>query len=368
MDSKFRILRLTLFIGPTSAPYNQFSLPILSRETQQITICTFFEPDITPPEGITLYKGDGTIWGFIRLLYSVLNTQTFDIVHVHYCHIGIMLVALNLFLGRPLQRALCTVHNSYPNYKLRNKLLFLPVFAAFPRVVTCSYSSYRSFPKLYKMLAGSRLRVIPNGMDINRVDNVIGTEKLTRESSIYKLVIVNRLVLKKNNLLALRVFCESFNQNNNLRLMVIGEGPLKEELKKEASIMGIDEYVQFTGLIPREEVYKQLADADLFLSTSKGEGLPISVLEAMACHCPVLLSDIPPHREIAEGVGFIPLVRPDDKARFVKEIKRFCNISPSERQNIGQKCRELVEERFKLAMMLEKYHSVYRELCGNKKH
>jgi glycosyltransferase involved in cell wall biosynthesis len=88
-------------------------------------------------------------------------------------------------------------------------------------------------------------------------------------------------------------------------------------------------------------------------------------MEAMACGRPVVLSDIPPHREIAEGVDFIPLIRPDDVAGFAREIKRFKEMSVPERTMIGQKCRKLIEERFSLPIMHAGYKKVYAKITGN---
>lgn len=82
----------------------------------------------------------------------------------------------------------------------------------------------------------------------------------------------------------------------------------------------------------------------------------------MACRCPVLLSDIPPHREIAAGVDYIPLIQPDDAVGFAQEIDRFGRMPRLERAKIGEQCRKLVEARFNLAVMLRGYETAYAQL------
>ena len=76
----------------------------------------------------------------------------------------------------------------------------------------------------------------------------------------------------------------------------------------------------------------------------------------------MILSNIPPHREIADGVDFIPLIQPDDVAGFAQEIKRFRQMPSSERVEIGGKCRKLVEERFSLTTMHKRYEEVYAQV------
>jgi glycosyltransferase involved in cell wall biosynthesis len=144
----------------------------------------------------------------------------------------------------------------------------------------------------------------------------------------------------------------------------MGDGPLRQALLDESREPGQGMRIEFTGLIPRVKVFEHLLAADLFVSMSRGEGLPVAVLEALACGCPVLLSDIAPHREIAEGVDFIPLVPSEDHAGFARELKRFAKMQPAERATLRRKCRELVEKRFSLPAMHAGYAEVYGQVTG----
>jgi glycosyltransferase involved in cell wall biosynthesis len=105
----------------------------------------------------------------------------------------------------------------------------------------------------------------------------------------------------------------------------------------------------------------------VFISTAKIEGLPYSVLEAMACRCPVVLSDIPSHREISNGSDFIRLVSSENIDGFAEAIKEIRNLSPSERDIIGGKCRRLVERVFSLERFLRSYDEIYCQLQKGRK-
>jgi glycosyltransferase involved in cell wall biosynthesis len=254
-----------------------------------------------------------------------------------------------------------TIHDSYPNYKLRNRLMWLPVFARFHRIVFCSQASYDSFPNIYKRLGRNRLCVVQNGLDVARVDRVAAqARQRPHPKHDFTIIAISRLVDIKNPLSVVAAFQHGADETS--RLVYLGDGPLRGSLVKSSQDAGHYGQIEFTGLIPREQVFDHLLNADLFISTSRGEGLPVSVLEAMACRCPVLLSDIPPHREIAEGVDFIPLVPASDVAGFAREIKRFREMPVSQRAIIGQNCRKLVEARFSLSAMHAGYEAVYAQV------
>jgi len=356
-------LHIILAVTETSAPYNEHCLPWADK--RDITICTYFGSAITPPKTITLFEGNGSVAGFFRVLKTALNAKEYDIIHAHSPHVGLLFLAGRLFAPRKFASStVMTVHDSYPNYKLRNRLMFLPVFPSFQAVVCCSRASYQSLPLFLKRLAGDRLGVVQNGLDIARVDRIAAmTTQHPQQTSDFTVTAISRLVDIKNPFSLLAAFQQNADQTS--RLVYIGDGPLREPLLTQSRKVGPEDQIEFTGLIPREKVFEYLLDTDLFISTSRGEGLPISVLEAMACRCPVILSDIPPHREIAEGVDFIPIIRLDDVTGFAREIKKFRAMSVSERKAVGQKCRELVEERFSLTTMHAGYREIYARITNN---
>jgi glycosyltransferase involved in cell wall biosynthesis len=353
---RLRILHIVLSIGETNSTYNEHCLPMAGQ--RDITLCTYFKSPIAVPPAITIFEGDGSLAGFLRALRMALRAKTYDVIHAHTPHVAFLFQVATFLSGRrSLPLAIVTVHDSYPNYKIRNRLLFLPVFARFARVVCCSRSSFNSFPGLYRWLAGDRLGAVPNGLDIARVDRIAAAGKHRRERGDFNVVAISRLVKIKNPFTVLGAFRAGTNRGSHLTY--IGDGPLRRSLLTMCSKDGLDGQVTFTGMLPREKVFERVLGADLFVSASRGEGLPVAVLETMACGCPVVLSDIPPHREIVGNVDFIPLIRPDDETGFKREIESFQNMAPSDRARIGALCRSLVAERFSLEAMHAGYDAIY---------
>jgi glycosyltransferase involved in cell wall biosynthesis len=333
-------------------------------DKRDITICTFFKSNITPPAAITLFDGDNTIIGFFRAARAALMKREYDIIHVHTPHAGVLvLVALFMFglYKKLIPSTVHTVQNSYENFKFRNKLLFIPSFVFFRQIVFCSHASYESFPRFYKWLAGDRMHVVQNAVDLNRIDRITKAKPAV-ENDHFTLATVGLIKIKN----PITVLDASYQYNDrDTKLIFLGEGSLRPVLTQKVESVGLQQQVQLMGMVARDKVFEYFTLADLFVSASWGEGLPVAVMEAMACGRPVVLSDIPPHREIAEGVDFIPLIKPDDVTGFAQEIKKFREMSVSERTVIGQKCRRLIEERFSLPIMHTGYTEIYAKITGN---
>jgi glycosyltransferase involved in cell wall biosynthesis len=361
IERRLRILHLIIVLGETNGQYNEHCLPLM--HTRDLAICTYFKPQLEAPPEIEVFAGDDTLRGFFRALGAALEAKDFDIIHAHAPHTGALLTFA--FTIRPTRwrqagKLVYTVQDSFYDYKFRNKLLMLPALAFFRRVVFCGHAAYDSYPALWRRLVGKRRRIVQNAADLDRVDSAISDLPRARNGSTFDLVSVGRLEKVKDPMTLIAAFRQIGDESS--RLALIGGGSLQAELVQEIEASRLQDRVELTGVIPRDDVFTRCARADLFVSASHGEGLPVAVIEAMATGCPVVLSDIPPHREVAEGVDYVPFVEPGDVDGFAREIERFRSMSPEARAEIGLRGQALVRERFGLATMHAALESVYSEL------
>ena len=358
---RLKVLHLILMLGETNGQYNEHCLPLIGE--RDLSISTYFVPRLTPPPEITLFAGDGTLRGFFRSLGRALDAEDYDVIHAHAPQSGVLLLLAVLARRRShrLRRSLVyTVQDSFYDYRLRDKALMVVPLVTFHRVIFCSGSAYESLPRTLKRLVRDRWRVVQNGADIDRVDRAVAAA-VGRKDGRFTVLSVGRLDAVKDPLAMLDAFARSSDRDDHGRLIFIGGGRLATELEASIDRSGLRDRVTLRGLIPREEVFVACAEADVFVSTSHGEGLPVAVLEAMAAGCPVILSDIPPHRELGEDAGFIPFVPPGDVEGFAREIRRYRAMSSDERREIGRRCRAHVRARFTLPIMRTATDAVYLE-------
>lgn len=363
-EPRLRVLRLLLEIVETNAPFQELSRPL--AKTQDITLCCYFPAAVEVSEDLGLSEGDGTVPGFFRALGRALEEREYDVIHAETPHVAFLFLIRHLLNRQLMASTVFTVSNSYLSWKARNKLLLLPAFAFFHRVVCCGQACFASFPPLYRRLAGRRYRSVPNGVDIERIDAAIAHSPSRPDGTRFTVVSVSRLVPIKNHMTVLRAFQRSRREGD--RLIYVGEGSDRQLLASEIAARGLEGHVELLGLLSREEVYQRMASADLYVSASHGEGLPIAVLEAMVARRPVILSDIPPHAEITDGSDFVPLVAPDDVDGFAAEIARVRDATPGRRAEIGDQCRAFVETRYALPKMHAGYVEIYREVVAERRH
>jgi glycosyltransferase involved in cell wall biosynthesis len=102
-----------------------------------------------------------------------------------------------------------------------------------------------------------------------------------------------------------RAYIKALEAVPHLRLLMLGEGPEGPEIKSLLKEAGVNDKVHLPGQVARQELPDYYRAADLYLSTSYSDGSSISLLEALACGLPVLVSDIPGNREwvVDKGAG-----------------------------------------------------------------
>ena len=359
---RLRILHLILNLRTTNSQYNEHSLPVMYE--RDITLCTYFTPQLTPPPQIRVFAGNDTIRGVFRALHGAFDADEYDAIHAHSPHMGVLLI-MTIFrwphLAQLRHRTVYTVHDSFYDYKTRNKLLMIPVLAMFSRVVFCSHAAYESLPRILKRLVRRRMRIVQNGVDIARIDRVISSLRPDHDET-FTVVSIGRIEKVKDPLAVLLGFMQIDPDKSGL--VFLGEGDLRPELERAIADAGLADRVALTGLVDREEVFRYLMAADVFASASHGEGLPVAVMEALACSVPVILSDIPPHREFGADPSITPLVAPGDIAGFARELAKLRAMSPDERIAIGRAGRDLVTTTFSLERMSAGYEAIYREIAS----
>ncbi|CAL9677863.1 D-inositol-3-phosphate glycosyltransferase (plasmid) [Streptomyces sp. enrichment culture] len=143
------------------------------------------------------------------------------------------------------------------------------------------------------------------------------------------LVTVGRLVASKGFDLLLTALAELIRTQPAIRLRVVGDGPLRDRLTDQAARLGLSHHVEFLGARGVDEVRSELSRADLFVISSRDEGLPRTLLEAAAAGLPVLATAVGGIPAAAAGWETVSLVDAD-AAAIATGVRRVLADPPGE--------------------------------------
>ncbi|MDQ3705692.1 MAG: glycosyltransferase [Chloroflexota bacterium] len=220
-------------------------------------------------------------------------------------------------------------------------------------VTTASYA--RACPSLAAFQR--KVRVVPYGLDAEAFTASIEHSAITRSDNT--LLYVGRLAYYKG----LDVLLKALRGLPNTRLIVVGEGPEGEELRKLSAQLGVHEQVEWRGRVSDTELpvlYSSVA-AFVLPSTGLSESFGIVQLEAHACGTPVVSSNLPGVREVnPDGVSGL-LAQPGDADDLSRKLKLLLG-DPELRNKLGEQARRHVREQFPVRRMLAGVADVYREV------
>jgi glycosyltransferase involved in cell wall biosynthesis len=298
-----------------------------------------------------------------------------DVVHAHGLYVG-----PNLVFGREARRQrkalVYHVHGMFEPYILRRsrwkKRLVHWLFedrnirdVRFWRALTAIEAD-----QIAATGARQPIAVIPNGLDVTDFarpadgDRPICTpliERLPKRSR--RLLFLGRIHPKKGLMLLLPAWARICPQAKDWELVIAGpdEGGHLEEVRARVAELGIGDRVIFTGLVQGDEKVRLLYSADLFVLPSYSEGLPMSVLEALACEVPVIAT-----REsnvgdlLAEGAGWECAAAVDTLAEALEQAIR---ASESERADRGSTGRRVVEARYAWPAVVQELQRACAAYC-----
>lgn len=278
-------------------------------------------------------------------LYTILKKiDGIDIIHLHSSKAGFLGRIVSFLLGKS-NKTIYTPHaisflRLDVSLKKRKIFIWMEKFASLfgGKIVACSQSEKEAIEE----------QGIRNVTFINNGIKPLQAEKKVNTSDKIIIISVGRLSIQKNPKLFNDIALE-FIDNPNIQFIWCGDGELKSELTSPN--------IKCTGWIERKTLENYLANADIYLSTSLWEGLPLSVLEAMSIGLPVVLSDCVGNRDLVENKDFLY----QDKQKAVQMINYYIkNKKILKKESLKSKI--IFDRYFKLDRMSNSYYYLYKNL------
>lgn len=297
-------------------------------------------------------------------LASILRRERPQVVHSHMVHANVLARLARLLAQIPV--LVCTAHNINEGGHLREWAYRLTDFLCdittqVSRTGLARYVRIGAVPR-------DKIHFIPNGVDTDRFSHSPATRvRVRRELGLegcFAWLAVGRFEIQKDYPTMLQAFARAAQDRKDMVLLVVGQGPQREDLKRLVLELGINGKVRFLGV--RKDIPDLINAADGYLMSSIWEGMPIVLLEACAVGLPVVATDVGGNREIiVEGKsGF--LVPPKDPEALSRAILRLMELSPEEKQSMGEYGRRYVEENYTLERVVDQWEMLYRKLMMKK--
>jgi glycosyltransferase involved in cell wall biosynthesis len=222
------------------------------------------------------------------------------------------------------------------------------VIAVSEPLAACLRSRFSGF------LRRKPLHTIPNGIDTE----FFAPDGTTRVSG--SLLMVGTLSPSKDHATLLRAI-SLLTGKCSVELCLAGDGVLRDEIQELAHQLGVESQVRFLGNVARNDLLRMYRSASLFTFSTKGEGSPLSLLEAMSCGLPVVASDVSGVREIVSKSQCGLLTAAGDARAMAEAIERLLGDAELAHQ-MGSNGRHYVKINHSLTAMAAEYQQVLSEL------
>nr|WP_237532344.1 glycosyltransferase family 4 protein [Streptomyces sp. SID8352] len=289
----------------------------------------------------------------LKRLADVARLTRGRVVHIHFGDGRIHPLVRLALKGR---RVVVSYHSVYTHKRswLRNRID--QYFNRRAAQVLAVSEAVRDFCASQVGLAPQQVEVVPNAIRVDCPERV-------DEGSDGRLTVISLAGLypHKNQAAVLAGVAQARRRGVDVHLRVIGDGPEMAELYQQSLALGIADAVEWYGQVWRRDlVLPLLMSSQAFVSASRFEGMPISILEAMAAGLPLVLSDIPPHHETAgEACLYFPPDEPQELASALAELA----TDPHRRKELGEFSLER-SGHFDLDLFTDRHLRAYRRVSG----
>lgn len=300
-----------------------------------------------------------------RQLKKLLDTQKYDIIHCH-TPMGSVIARLAASSARNKgTKVIYTAHgfHFYKGAHMLNWLLYYPIERLLAHrtdmLITMNQEDYERA----KTFMAKRVEIVNGvGLDLQKFVESTAEEKLQireklglAEEDTFA-ISVAQLIKRKNHTVLIEAVSKL--KNPHFHLFICGDGVQEEELKAKTKELEVENQVHFLGF--RRDIYKLCSAADMFLFASLQEGLPVAVMEAMACGLPIVASNIRGNYDLIDiGKGGY-LVKPTDVDGFVRSIQKII----SDEKHLGDMKKYNLEKvkRYGIEAVVAQMAELYRKM------
>jgi len=209
----------------------------------------------------------------------------------------------------------------------------------------------------------TKVLIIDNGIDIRRFGKNFDINPIRQEFNIKPeaqvIGTIGRLSEEKGHALFINAAKMLLDDFANLFFIIVGDGPFREKLQKQAVELGLQNHLLFTGIC--NDIPKILALMDIFVLPSLTEGLPMVLLEAMAAKKPIIATNVGDIPRVIQQNETGLLVRPNDVYGLKEAITTLLNHK-DKAVSLAQKAYSKVAQDFSSECMARKYLEIYEDL------
>lgn len=307
-------------------------------------------------------RKSGIDFGLPARLAKIIKKSAPDIVHMHNSSALLYGAIAGKLAG--VNGMIVTQHGSISAESPRMQFAVRQLTKAVDKTIPVSTDIERYLNDRFNIY-GDRVETIINGIDdrIYRPDSAKRAELRKKFSLDGKIVVghVARLSAEKDQKNLLEAFSVVAKEIENVKLIIVGDGPLRKELELLAKKLNITEKVAFIGF--QSEIPGLLSMFDIFVLSSIREGTSLTLIEAMAVGLPIVATDVGGNPRVVDDNKTGILVSARDPEKLANAIVCLCKDENS-RKEMGSAGRRRMVENFSLDKMAKKYSELYTELAN----
>ncbi len=374
--------RKILFVATVDTHFSSFHLPYLQWFKQQgwdVHVAAAGDnslPYVDEKYSIPIERSPFN-WKNIdayKSLKSIIEKNQYSIIHCHTPMGGVLSRLAARKTRKYGTKVVYTAHgfHFFKGAPLINWILYYPIEKVLARYTDCLITiNEEDFIRAVKKRFKSKMIEHVHGVGVN-TDFYIPINKFYKAKLREKYHYCNDTFIvfyaaefnkNKNQKVLIESLALIKNVLPNARLLLAGTGPMFNDCVDLAKELGVDEMVDFLGY--RNDIQALLNISDVAVASSLREGLPVNIMEAMACGLPVVAVDNRGHRELVfnDKSGWLTKGNAEEISEKLMILAQDKLLST----RLGKNGREIILEKYSLEKILEEKKKVYRRVMGEEK-